>query len=213
MRSECEESTVSEVRPILVVVPEEIVGDAVLLRPFRLDDAESLYEAIDESREHLEPWMPWPAGYTTVDDARVNLIRAEARWILREDLMLGIFERETGRLLGGTGLHRLDWLIRSFEIGYWIRRDAEGRGYVTDAVRALTRAAFDQLAANRVAITVDTRNQRSQAVPERLGFVHEGTFHNDQLGVDGTPRSTHVYALTPESYDSVPWRTGSATVS
>ena len=64
-----------------------------------------------------------------------------ARYLLREDLAMFIFERDVmgreGRFLGGTGLHRIDWTLRSFEIGYWRRKGFGGHGYVTEAARGL----------------------------------------------------------------------------
>ena len=45
-------------------------------------------------------------------------------------------------MLGGMGLHTRVG-PRAREIGYWIRKDAEGRGYVTEAVAALTRVGFE----------------------------------------------------------------------
>ena len=59
---------------------------------------------------------------------------------------------ERGGLLGGTGLHRIDCELRRFEIGFWIRASAEGQGYVSEAVQAMTALAFDQLDARRVQI-------------------------------------------------------------
>ena len=195
--------------PLLIELPEYLDGSRVRLRPFCADDAPVLWEAVDESREHLAPWLPWAATYRSVDDAREFVTRAAAWWLLRHNLPVGIFERETGRLLGGCGLQGITWDLRSFEIGYWLRRTAEGRGYMSEAVQLLTRWAFDALAANRVFIRMDVRNQRSQAVAARLGFVHEGTLRNALSDAEGKPRDVHVYALIPEDYRGLPWATGS----
>jgi RimJ/RimL family protein N-acetyltransferase len=134
----------------LIDIPDALEGPNVRVRRYRLDDAQALWDAVEESREHLAPWMPWVHDYQAPDDAREFLIRTEARWQLREDLSVAIVERESGRLLGGSGLHRMNWPLRAFEIGYWLRRGAEGRGYVSEAVQLLTRLAFDTLDANRV---------------------------------------------------------------
>ena len=193
------------VSPLLIPLPEELDGPRVRVRCYRPDDAQALWEAVNESRAHLEPWMPWAAAYHSVDDARTTNARIQARWLLREDLTMGIFERESGRFLGGSGLHRVNWDIRAFEIGYWVRRSAEGHGYVTEAVQVLTRMAFDGLQANRVEIRMDASNTRSRRVPERLGFVLEGTLRNSAAGTERGPRDTHIYALVPDDYRSLDW--------
>ena len=191
--------------PLLIALPDVLEGRRVRLRPYRPDDAAALWEAVQESRDHLAPWMPWVDEYQEPDDAREFVVRARARWQLREDLSVAIVEREGGRLLGGSGLHRMNWPLHTFEIGYWLRRSAEGRGYVSETVQLLTRLAFDTLDANRVEIRMDTRNERSRRVAERLGFVLEGTLRRAAADVDGRPTSVHVFALLPEEYWRLPW--------
>ena len=191
--------------PTLIELPEALDGPSVRVRPYRPEDAEPLWEAVDESREHLAPWLPWVARYTDLDYARETVIRCRARWMLREDLTVGVFEREGGRLLGGSGLHRIDWDLRTFEIGYWLRRTAEGKGYMREAVQLLTRLAFDTLEANRVETRMDTRNERSRRVPEGLWFVLEGTLRRSAPDAEGRPRDQHIYALIPEDYHRLEW--------
>lgn len=181
----------------LIPLFDVLEGERVVVRPFRESDAEEHFEAVVESREHIQPWLPWARGYDTLDDSRTFIARSEAAWRLRDDLILGIFDRATGRFLGGTGLHPRDWDIPFFEIGYWLRVSAEGHGYMTEAVRLLTDYAFESLGANRVMIRCDERNTRSAAVAERAGYLREARLRNDSFGADGTLRNTLIFALTP----------------
>ena len=105
-----------------------------------------------------------------------------------------------GLYLGGTGIPRLDWRARTFEVGYWLRGAATGKGYVGEAVRLLARFAFEELVANRLEIRCDALNERSKHVPERLGFPLEARLRNDALDPAGQPRDTLVFALIPEDY-------------
>lgn len=189
--------------PTLIPLPDELRAERVVLRPYRPDDAAAVFAAIDESREHLRPWLPWVERHVTVEDTRDFCARAAANWLTREDLTIAIFAAGDGRFLGGTGLHRISWRDGTFEIGYWLRKSAEGRGYMREAVRTLTACAFEQLGARRVAITCDERNARSRRVAERLGFVPEGRLRNTILDPYGRPRNTLVFALIPEDYARV----------
>jgi len=193
--------------PLLVDIPEVLEGSRVRLRPYRPEDAPALWVAIQESREHLAPWLPWVPDYHSPDDARAYIARARDRWLLREDLAVGIF-RHDGSFLGGSGLHRMNWTRRTFEIGYWIRKTAEGRGYVTETVQVLTRMAFDHLQANRAEIRMDPENVRSRRVAERLGFVLEGTLRRVGPERDGRLTDRHVFALIPEDYRRLDWAQG-----
>lgn len=191
--------------PILIEIPDVLEGARVCLRPYEPQDAEQVWDAVEESRDHLAPWMPWVGSYRSVDDARQFVVRIRAAWLLREDLVVGVFARESGRLLGGSGLHRINWDLRTFEIGYWLRASAEGHGYMRETVQLLTALAFDTLDAVRVEIRMDVRNIRSQAVASKLGFVHEGTLRQSLPDAQGQPRDQHIYALVRGDYHNLPW--------
>lgn len=193
--------------PIRIELPEQLVGERVIVRPWRESDARSLFDAIDESREHLEPWMPWVEANQNPDDTLAYVRGAHARWLTREDLAVAIVERDSGRVVGGSGLHRINWPLRTFEIGYWVAATCEGRGYTSETVQLLTRMCFDDLDANRVEIRMDTRNSRSERVAQRLGFVWEGTLRRALAAPDGAPVNVHVYALLPDEYAALPWAT------
>jgi RimJ/RimL family protein N-acetyltransferase len=197
----------ADVNPLLIDLPDELVGDRVIVRSWIEADTNQLWDAIDSSRDHLEPWMPWVDRYRNPDDALEYCRRSHARWLMREDLAVAILERETGRIVGGSGLHRIDWKYRLFEIGYWVRQDAEGRGYASETTQLLTRLAFDELDANRVELRIDTENVRSLRVAERLGFVLEGTLRRKLPAPGGSPTDMAVLALLSEEYRALPWAT------
>jgi RimJ/RimL family protein N-acetyltransferase len=176
---------------------DDLRGERVLVRPYRLEDAAALQEAVAESREHVRPWLPFADEHQTVDESRDFIIRCTARWLLREDLLVGLWDVETLRYVGGSGLHPRNWDVGSFEIDYWARASAEGKGYISEAVKLLADYAFAALDARRVMIRCDARNTRSAAVAERMGFVCEGRLRHDSLAQDGTLRDTLVFALIP----------------
>lgn len=176
---------------------DELRGERVIVRPYRLEDAPALHEAVAESRDHLRPWLPFADQHQSVEESREFITRATAQWLLREGMAAALFDATTGRFVGGSGIHPRDWDARIFEIGYWTRVSEQGRGYITEAVRLLTDFAFDHLAANRVFIRCNARNTRSAAVAERLGFVREALLRNERRALDGGLRDTLVYALIP----------------
>ncbi|WP_422012374.1 GNAT family N-acetyltransferase [Roseateles sp.] len=184
--------------PLLIDVPERLDGERTLLLAPRAGLGAEMAVVITQSLSHLRPWMPWAQDAPTVESAELVVRRMQADFIARRDLCFQIYARRPdgspGRLLGGTGLHRIDWAVRRFEIGYWVRPEAAGQGHVSEAVRLLTALAFGTLGARRVEIRCDTRNLKSRAVAERCGFALEGVLRSNVLGVDGHPRDTAVYA-------------------
>ncbi|HEV2527093.1 MAG TPA: GNAT family protein [Thermomicrobiales bacterium] len=184
----------------LIPLPPEVRGDRVLVRPYRPDDAAGLIAAINESRAELNEWMAWAPHQRTLDDALDYCLRMAAAWIRREDLAMGVFDAASGRYLGGTGFHRIDWQTRSFEIGYWLRTSAVGQGLMTEAVGLLLEVAFEVLDARRVEIRCDAQNHRSAAIPRRLGFTIEGTLRKEGLTPAGEVRDTLVFGIIDDDY-------------
>lgn len=174
---------------------DQLEGDRVTVRSYHASDARALYEAIEESREHIRPWLPF--ADETFEQASDWVIRQHAAWLLRTNLSTGVWEQSSGRFLGSAGLIPSDWQIGYFGIGYWLRTSAEGHGYMSEAVSLLVDYAFSELDAQRLEIRCDERNMRSAAVARRLGFTLEGCLRNDFRASDGLLHSTLIFGLLP----------------
>lgn len=184
-------------KPILINFPEEIHTNRLLIRKPLPGDGEVVYEAMQASLNELKPWLPWANCEQSKEEVEAIVREAHAKFLTREDLRLHIFNRETGEFIGGTGLHRINWDVPKFEIGYWIDKRQSGKGYITESTQALTEFAFRELHAKRVEIRCDSKNSKSRAIPEKLGFTLEGILKNDGLSVDRKEtRDTCIYAKT-----------------
>ena len=187
-------------KPILRDLPDTLTGPRVLLRPVRPGDGAAIYEAVEESRAEIGPWLPWVEKTQSAEDSEEYARQEAALWLTREELAVGIWDHATGWFLGGSGLIRIDWAVPAFEIGYWLRTSAWGQGYACETVQVLCQFAFGTLGANRVEIRLDPQNARSRAVPDRLGFVLEATLRNQVRDGAGELRDTLIFALTPDDY-------------
>ncbi len=183
--------------PILREIPMPIETPRLIVRNPMPGDGVIVNTAILESMEALTPWMPWAQAAPSVEDSEIHARRSYAKWILREDLSMLIFDKASGDFVGGSGLHRIKWDVPAFEIGYWCRTKFSGRGLIQESTNAITRFAFSVLGAKRVEIRCDTRNKKSISVIERLAFPKEGSFTSDAVdAISGLPRNTFIYART-----------------
>lgn len=183
--------------PLLMEFPEEFTTDRLLIRMPRPGDGKAVYEAITASKSELRPWLPFAQKEQSEEDTELNIREAHIAFLKREDLRLLIFSKKTGEFIATSGLHRMDWLVPKFEIGYWIDSRYSGKGYMTEAVQAITDFAFRELKARRVEIRCDEKNIKSRSVPERLGYRLEGILLNDDISPDNKElRNTCIYAMT-----------------
>ena len=158
------------------------LGDGIVLRLLRVEDAEEVFALARANRDRLAPWMPWAGRTNSVEEQRVWLRNVSAD---PEDLDgVGIFVDE--RYAGGAGIHGRDPYGTGAEIGYWIDGAYEGRGIVSRAVQALLVVCFDELGVHRVTIRAAIGNVRSRAVAERAGFTQEGVLREAEQGSDGS---------------------------
>ncbi|WP_223702134.1 GNAT family N-acetyltransferase [Sutcliffiella deserti] len=181
-------------KPILKDFPSEFTTDRLVIRMPMPGDGAAVHQAITHSLAELKPWMPFANKDQTVEDVEANIRESYVQFLKREDLRLLVFLKETGEFVASSGLHRIDWDVPKFEIGYWIDTRHSGKGYITEAVDGIGRFAFEKLQANRVEIRCDSKNGKSRAVAERNGYTLEGILQNDDRGVDGELRDTCVYA-------------------
>jgi RimJ/RimL family protein N-acetyltransferase len=146
--------------------------DGSVLRRFTVDDGAALARAVSESLQHLRPWMPWAADAKSCEAEfqRTRLAGAEALAQRRVEWQYGLFPADESRVLGSFGL-----MTRrgpgTIEIGYWLHADALGHGHATRAAGALADAAARMRGVDRVLIYCDEANERSAAIPRRLGFT------------------------------------------
>lgn len=143
-----------------------------LLHILEPEHAEELFALSDGNRTLLRRWLPWLDNCRTPADTRAYIKTALAQFTEGKGFNAGIWVDQ--RLVGVIGHHSIDWPNRITTLGYWLTEPYQGRGIMTAACRTVIGHAFDTLKLNKVVIKCATDNIRSRAVPQRLGFVHEG---------------------------------------
>jgi RimJ/RimL family protein N-acetyltransferase len=183
--------------PILREFPTSFESKRLTIRRPEPGDGQELNAAVLETWRDLREWMPWAMRRPTVEESEEVVRKAHAQFVAREDLLLLLYLKGTGTLVGGSGLHRIDWKVPAFEIGYWCRERFQGKGYVTEAADAIAQFAFRELGARRVAIHCDAENERSARIPPRIGFTLEARLRNHRRHhLSGELRDTLVFSRT-----------------
>lgn len=149
------------------------VSDRLELRLLQLSDTDKLFALTDANRTYLREWLPW-LDATNEPAVTQNFIRSTLQQFADN---LGFVASILYNLdmVGVIGFNRLDWQNRIGDIGYWLAESHQGKGIMTASCKTIIHHAFTALKLNRLVIYCASENQRSRAIPERLGFVHEGT--------------------------------------
>lgn len=168
-----------------------------VVRPLQPSDAPSFHSAVRESIDALSYWMPWCSADYSLADAQQWIQTSLDAWSAGTEYSLGIFERATGAVVGGTGLNHLNPAYRIGNIGYWVSSRHTGRGVARFAARESARLGFDTLGLTRLEIVVLTHNHASRRVAESLGATLECEARN-RLVFQGAAHKAFVYSLVPE---------------
>lgn len=187
-------------------LPDRVETERLVLRRWLAADVPALGAAIAASLDHLRPWMPWAAGEPVPPADRVRWIEeGERAWEAGGDLVLGMLLAD-GTVVGGTGFHRRVG-PDALEIGYWVHVDHLGRGYATEAARALTTVAFTVPGVERVEIHHDRANAPSRRIPEKLGYRSLGETP-DRITAPGEVGVDCGWEMTSADWPERPTRRG-----
>ncbi|ESA33783.1 gcn5 family acetyltransferase [Leptolyngbya sp. Heron Island J] len=149
------------------------IDERLELRSLQLTDAAELFALTDVNRAYLRRWLPWLDRTTTSADTR-NFIRNALEQFADTDVGVAAICYDNS-IVGVIGYNRIDWDNRIGHIGYWLAASHQGKGIMTRSCQCLVDYSFAKLYLNRIVICCATANRRSRAIPERLGFTHEGT--------------------------------------
>lgn len=141
-----------------------------------------LMPAIESSHPELDNWMGWAAEATlesTTDFARRSALAWDEGGAYQFYLLLD------DAPVGTIGVDRVNPILSSAEIGYWIRSDLAGRGLMTEAASAVASFTFDDLGLHRLELHAGVGNRGSIRVAEKLGFQREGVLRDGSRGIAG----------------------------
>lgn len=169
----------------------------LILRPWRLEDAEDLYKYASD------PDVGLPAGWqphTSVENSRdiiKNVLSAEETY--------AVCLKEDGKAIGSVGFHRNDLAENDdeYELGYWIGKPFWGQGLIPEASREMLRHAFEDLGMARVWCGYYDGNVKSRRVQEKLGFVYHHTTEGIELNLVGEVRTGHARLMTKEDWEVI----------
>jgi ribosomal-protein-serine acetyltransferase len=168
----------------------------LLIRRYRKDDEDFLYNAARESIREVFPFLPWCHPDYDREDTVGWLDMVESNWRQGEAYNFAIFSEDGSTFHGGCGLNNIDEHPVA-NLGYWIRTSSTGQGLATEATIALAAFGLAELGLQRIEIIMSTENIASRKVAIGAGAVEEGILRQ-RLLLHGRPHDAYVYSLVKD---------------
>lgn len=192
---------------MLLDLPAQLETARLILRPFQTGDGIAYCRLSQNNKSHLLPFEKGNSALSvnTVEDGESLVRTFAAEWAMRNIFFMGAWEKTTNTLVAQIVVMVVNWDLPEFAVGYFVDKDHEGQGFVSESVRAALHFAFGDLGAQRVRLECNETNQRSIRVAERCGFVREGHLrqtHTNILRVDGTPSGDYLYGMLRQEFSA-----------
>jgi RimJ/RimL family protein N-acetyltransferase len=189
---------------LLLDLPTSLKTERLTLRPYQAGDGPFLYSVSQSNREHLARYESGNVlmSIKTPEDAEISARELAIAWARRDCFFLGAFDKQTGAFVAQIYIGPTNWDLPEFEVGYFVDKDHEGQGYVTEAVQGTLHFIFGHLQAQRAHLSCDDTNVRSARVAERCGFVQEGHIRENHKHADGTFSGTLLYGLLRSEFEA-----------
>ena len=165
--------------------------ERLIIRPLLERDAQDLF-AVFSDPEVMRYWSSKP--WTSMDQAHEKISLDRAALKAGESVILGIERKPDKLLIGTSSLFEINEQCRRAEIGYVLRSDMWGQGYMNEALHSLVDFGFSELNLHRIEADIDPRNLASAKTLHRLGFTKEG-YLRERWIVEGVISDTELYGL------------------
>jgi ribosomal-protein-serine acetyltransferase len=173
------------------VLSEMLVSRRLALRRHTIDLAALIFHSVDRDRERLEEFLPWPPLLRSINQEQEYLLRSRKAWEAGETFDFGIYAANDNSFMGCIGTHTIRWAHDCAEIGFWILKEYEGRGFISEALQVLEKELF-QIGLHRIEIRCDTTNIRSANVARNAGYTLDGVL-KENVFERGRYRDTMVW--------------------
>jgi ribosomal-protein-alanine N-acetyltransferase len=185
-------------------VPIRFETERLYLRPYQPGDGSWYWATSQKNRAHLLRYESENVIMSLRSEQEAETVVQElaAEWAAGRSFFLGAFDRKTDEFVAQMYIGPVDWHLPEFDIGFFVDRDHEGQGFVTEAVQAVLCFLFDTFRAHRVRLECDDTNVRSRRVAERCGLVLEGHFRENKKNADGTFSGTLCFGLLRREFEA-----------
>jgi RimJ/RimL family protein N-acetyltransferase len=164
---------------MLLEIPSKLETERLIMRPYQKGDGKPYFSLLHNNFEHLKDHVDEATTVDTEKKAEIRIRELAADWVARTRFIMGIWEKASHTYIGEIWIEPKKWDVPLFEIGWFLGKDYERKGFITEAAKASLKLLFEDLGAHKVVVKARESNVRSFRVAERCGFVREGLLRDN----------------------------------
>lgn len=176
-------------------------GQNIYLRFLELEDAGDMFSLNLKNKDFFRQYVTTRhEGFYTLEGQAARILESIKEKEQDHKYSFGIFLNSSNKLVGNISLTEvLRGALQGCYIGYYLDESCNGKGYMTEAVKLVTKYAFEELKLHRIEAGVMPHNIRSIKVLEKAGYVKEGIARKNVM-INGEWRDHQVLAIINENY-------------
>jgi ribosomal-protein-serine acetyltransferase len=168
------------------IFPFKLESPLLLIRPYKLSDASSLFKLIDSNREMLGDYFPMSVEHnTSVMASRGYVLERNSDRKQGKSLFAGIFMPGGKQLIGQICAKDINWRVPKCEMGYFLDKDFLQKGIGSAAVKLFSDHCFKELKMAKITLRIEPQNLASKKLAAACGFEMIGVAKNDFRSSEG----------------------------
>lgn len=175
-----------------------------VVRRFRENEGEVFYKLVADNTSRINDYFPQTMEAVTDKDAGEGYVRQKlADWLTQQEYCFGVWESKQAKLVGFVRLFNITWGVPAGEIAFFIDKDFEGKGIMTEVVQAVMGFAFEELEIEKLSLRTATDNYATQRLARKCGFRREGDLRSAFRRPSGDLIDVMLFGYTKTEYEKV----------
>jgi RimJ/RimL family protein N-acetyltransferase len=181
-----------------------LLSPRTVIRRFREGEGSALFHLIENNNYRINNLLPGTLDVVNNREAAEGYVREKiAAWLQQREFCFGVWDNKQAQLIGFIKIYHLDWRVPAADITFFIDREFEGKGIMTEVVQAVMRFAFSQLQIEKLRLRTSTENYPTQRLARKCAFRREGDLRSEIRRPSGELMDVMLFGYTKSEYEKV----------
>ncbi len=186
----------------LFQIDTALITPRTVVRRFREGEGDIFFNLLEDNRHRISDVLPNTIEVVSDREGAEAYIRQKiAAWLVQKEYCFGVWDNKHAALIGFIRLYHIDWSVPSADLTFFIDRNFEGKGIMTEVVQTMMRFAFDQLEIEKIRLRTATDNYATQRLARKCAFRREGDLRSEIRRPSGELVDVMLFGYTRAEYN------------